>query len=62
MKESVEITKGFTGYPNGKNKRHFAKGESPELSNDYADLLVEKGLGREVPPPTRTGTPAKEKD
>lgn len=46
--KTVAITAGFTGYPAGK-KRHFAKGDEPELSNEFADLLVDKGLARELP-------------
>lgn len=39
---------GFDGYPNEKDVRHFAPGEEVELSNDYADLLVAKGLAKET--------------
>lgn len=62
--KTVEIMAGFTGYPNGKDKRHFAKGESPELANDFADLIVGKGLAREKPAttPTPKAVPAKAKD
>lgn len=55
--KSVEITVGFTGYPSGK-KRHFAKGETPELANDYADLIVGKGLAREKPDHSATPKPS----
>ena len=44
--KTVHITEPFTGYPNGKDKRDFAVGEEPELSNEYADLIVGKGLAR----------------
>ena len=44
--KTVEIAAAFTGYPNGK-KREFAAGEKPELANDYAVLLIRKGLARE---------------
>lgn len=46
--KTIHITEAFAGYPNGKNKRDFAVGEEPELSNEYADLIVGKGLGREI--------------
>jgi len=48
--KTVHITEPFAGYPNGK-KREFTKGEELELSNDYADLIVGKGLGREMSAP-----------
>ena len=56
--KTVEITAGFTGYPNGKDKRHFAKGETPELSDVFADLIVGKGLARENPATTAPARPA----
>lgn len=55
--KSVEITVGFTGYPNGK-KRQFAPGETPELANDYADLIIGKDLAREKPDQSPTPTPS----
>jgi hypothetical protein len=50
--KTVHILEDFTGYPNGKDERHFAKGEQPdpELSNEFADLIVAKGHAREVKP------------
>ena len=65
--KTVAVTAGFTGYPNGK-KRHFAKGEEPEIADAYADLIVGKGLAREVPAEITAKTepatpaPAKAKD
>jgi hypothetical protein len=44
--KTVVIDAGFTGYPAGK-KRHFAIGEEPELSNEFADLIIGKGLAHE---------------
>ncbi|KQT13993.1 hypothetical protein ASG40_19395 [Methylobacterium sp. Leaf399] len=49
--KTVTILSDFSGYPNGKDERVFAKGDEPELSNEYADLLVSKGLAREVATP-----------
>ena len=43
----VQILVGFTGYPNGK-KRAFSPG-TENLADDYADLLVDKGLAKEIP-------------
>ncbi|MGQ4273396.1 hypothetical protein [Terrihabitans sp. B22-R8] len=45
--KTVHILEPFTGYPSGK-KRAFAKGEEPELPNDFADLIVKKGHAREL--------------
>jgi hypothetical protein len=61
--KTVEITTAFTGYPNDK-KRHFAKGEEPELANDFADMIIGKGLAREKPaaPAKPAASPAKAKD
>ncbi len=53
--KTVEITAGFTGYPNDK-KRHFAKGDEPELADAYADMLIGKGLARE-PKAAASATP-----
>ena len=47
--KTVHITEDFAGYPNGKTRRDFVKGEEPELANDYADLLIDKELARELP-------------
>lgn len=47
--KTVEILSPFTGYPNGK-KRDFVAGETPELANDYAELLIGKELARETKP------------
>ena len=61
--KTVEITQTFTGYPNEKDKRVFTEGEEAELSNDYADLVIGKGLAREkVAPPTTKAAAAKAKD
>ena len=43
----IQILTGFTGYPNGK-KRAFSPGVE-HLADDYADLLVAKGLAKEIP-------------
>ncbi len=56
--KTVKISESFTGYPAGK-RREFAKGEEPELAVDYADLLVEKGLAREVEATSGGKAPAK---
>lgn len=41
---AIKIVESFTGYPDGKNKRQFAVGETPsDLSVEYAELLVTKG-------------------
>lgn len=59
--KTIHITEGFTGYPNGKDKREFAVGEEPELANDYAELILGKGLARELPAPAEhKTTPAKD--
>lgn len=47
--KTVRITEDFDAYPNGKDIRRFTRGEEPELANDFADLLVAKGLAKEPP-------------
>ena len=59
--KTVEIIKGFEGYPNDK-RRHFAKGEEVELANDFADMIVGKGLAREKAAPKPAAPAAKAKD
>lgn len=41
--KTVEILTGFHAYPNNK-RRDFAAGETPDLANAFADLIVGKGL------------------
>lgn len=60
--KTVEIVRTFDGYPTGKDERRFTAGEQPELSNDYADLLIAKGLAREARATTKAAAPAKLKD
>lgn len=49
MMRQVEITENFTGYPDDKARRRFLAGETPNLAEAYADMLVEKGLAKDVP-------------
>ena len=51
---TVEITDTFDGYPASK-KVSFTKGEVVEVSEAYADILVEKGLAKET---SKTGPKA----
>lgn len=44
---TVEILSDFDGYPDGVAKRAFRTGDRPELADDYAELLVAKGLARD---------------
>lgn len=60
--KTVEIVRTFDGYPTGKDERRFTVGERPELSNEYAALLIAKGLAREVSTTTKAAAPAKPKD
>ncbi|ACK82454.1 hypothetical protein [Methylorubrum extorquens] len=60
--KTVEILRTFDGYPTGKDERRFTAGEQPELSNEYAALLIAKGLAREPRPPAKATAPAKPKD
>lgn len=68
--KTVTITAAFAGYPNGRTKRDFVEGEEAELSNEFADLIIGKGLAREAsakpspkPAPAKAETaPAPEKD
>ena len=60
--KTVEIVRTFDGYPTGKDERRFTAGEQPELSNDYADLIIAKGLAREAKATTKAAAPAKPKD
>lgn len=59
--KTVRILEDFDGYPTGKDERRFTIGEEPELSNEYADLLISKGLAKEVST-TKAAPPAKPKD
>lgn len=52
--KTVDIIEPFTGYPSG-NKRAFTAGETVEVPNDFADLIIEKGHAREP----RAAAPAK---
>ena len=45
--KTVEITESHYGYPDGNKKRYFEKGQTVEVANDYADLIVGKGQGKE---------------
>lgn len=56
----IQILAGFTGYPNGK-KRAFSPGVE-NVAEDYADLLVEKGLAKEIPTKTAPAKAAKDGD
>lgn len=55
--KTVHITEAFDGYPHGAkqgSKRHsYAVGDEPEVSNEFADLIIGKGLAREKPAETR---------
>lgn len=41
----ITILKDFTGYPDEK-KTEFKEGDTPDLDEDYSNLLVTKGLAR----------------
>lgn len=57
--KTVTILSDFSSYPNGKDERAFRDGETPELSNEHADLLIAKGLAREAKGTTKAApTPA----
>ena len=60
--KTVEILRNFDGYPTGKDERRFTAGEQPELSNEYAALLIAKGLAKEVNGTTKAAAPARPKD
>jgi len=45
--KTVLILEGFHAYPNGK-RRDFAAGDTPELANTFADLIIGKGLAKET--------------
>jgi len=51
---TVEILDNFDGYPASK-KVTFTKGEVVEVSEAYADTLVEKGLAKDT---SKTGPKA----
>ena len=63
MSTSVRITADFDGYPSGRAKRRFRKGDVvTDVSVSYAELLIKKGLARPEPA-TDTPTPkASKKD
>ena len=48
--KTVEIIVPFTGFPDDTDasRRDFIAGEKPELPVAYADLIIGKGLAREV--------------
>jgi len=63
--KTIRITETFDGFPNGKDEVRFCKGEEPTVSNDFADLIVGKGLAKEIADPAPstkadTKTPSKE--
>ncbi|MBA9070693.1 hypothetical protein FHR71_004463 [Methylobacterium sp. RAS18] len=60
--KTVEILSTFDGYPTGKEERRFTTGEQPELSNEYAALLIAKGLAKEVGGTAKAAAPTKPKD
>ncbi|WP_264045518.1 hypothetical protein [Methylobacterium flocculans] len=49
--KTVRITETFDGFPNGKDEVRFTKGEEPTVSVAFADLIVGKGLAKEVAKP-----------
>lgn len=61
--KTVTILSDFSSYPNGKDERAFREGETPELSNEHADLLIAKGLAKETKGTTKAApTPAAASD
>ena len=61
--KTVRITETFDGYPNGKDERRFTAGDEHEMSDAYADLIVGKGLAKEIgAKPAPAGETAKKKD
>lgn len=46
---TVKIIDDFDGYPSGK-RRTFTAGQEVEVPNDFADLIVGKGLAKEIEP------------
>ncbi|KRE02597.1 hypothetical protein ASE61_15075 [Bosea sp. Root670] len=66
--KTIEILSTFDGYPQG-TKQRFVAGAKPTVESDYADLLVGKGLARELAdevkpdePPAASGKPAGHKE
>ncbi|MBA4219934.1 MAG: hypothetical protein C0458_04305 [Methylobacterium sp.] len=55
--KSIIILESFDGYPGGE-RRSFVAGAVEDLADDYADLIVGKGLGREAS--SETAAPAAE--
>ncbi|KTR07485.1 hypothetical protein NS365_04150 [Aureimonas ureilytica] len=45
--KTVLILEGFHAYPNGQ-RRDFAAGDTPDLANTFADLIIGKGLAEEA--------------
>ncbi|MCE4223399.1 hypothetical protein HCU64_06515 [Methylobacterium sp. C25] len=57
--KTVRITETFDGYPNDKDERRFTAGDEPELSDKFADLIIGKGLAKEIAPkPVPAAIPA----
>lgn len=46
--KTIRILESFDGFPNGKDEKRFTKGDEPEVSNEYAKLLIDKGLAKEI--------------
>lgn len=57
--KTVTILQDFVGYPGGK-KRAFKAGETVEVPNDFADLIVEKKHAREAAKEEPAPAPRKE--
>lgn len=56
--KTVRITETFDGYPNDKDERRFSAGDEPELSDKFADLIIGKGLAKEIDPKPALAAPA----
>lgn len=54
--KTVRITETFDGFPNGKDEVRFIKGEEPTVSDAFADLIVGKGLAKEIADPATKST------
>lgn len=56
--KTLRITETFDGFPNGKDEVRFTKGEEPTVSDAFAELIIGKGLAKEIADPKTDTKPS----